>query len=132
MERKLKKGIIPKYLDFFTYLYDKKYFSISKELRDYQIDSYVKDALMHYNFIKGKGHNYKWIGNKTTIEDFDKIWEYRKKLRNNTRSTQLKKQAKSENVTQQSALFISEERAVEVLKSLGYKLFKPVTEFQEI
>lgn len=132
MERKLKKGIIPKYLDFFTYLYDKKFFSISRELRDYQIDSYVKDALIHYNFIKGKGHNYKWIGNQPTIEDFDKIWEHRKKLRNNTRSTQLKKQAKSATVTQQSALFISEERAVEVLKSLGYKLFKPVTEFQEI
>ena len=125
MERKLRKGIIPKYLDFFTYLYDKKYFSITKELRDYQIDSYVKDALIHFNFIKGKGHNYKWIGTQPTLEDFDKIWEHRKQLRNSTRSTQLKKQ-------QNKTVSMTNERAVELLKSKGYKIFKPVTDFQEI
>lgn len=122
-----------KYLDFLTYLYQKKYFSVSKEVRDYKIDSYLTKSLLHYNLIKGEGQNYKWVGCEPTMKEVDKVRAYSKQLRDNTRSGKEKKQKTvSAPVTQQESLFISEERAVELLKSKGYKIFKPVTEFQEI
>ena len=133
MERKLKKGVTARYLEFFTYLYNKKFFSVNREIRINNICSYTKNALLHFNYIKGKGHVYRWIAEEPTVLDFDKIWEYRKQLKKFNRSGEEQKQkTESAPFIKQESLFISEERAIEVLKSLGYKILKPITEFQEL
>jgi nicotinic acid mononucleotide adenylyltransferase len=133
MERKLKKSVTPKYLEFFTYLYNKKFFSLNLEIRNNGICSYTKDALLQNSYVRGKGHAYRWIAGEPTIADFDKIWQCRQQLKDNKRAGKEQKQeTKSAPITKQESLFISEERAIELLKSKGYKIFKPVTDFQEI
>ena len=123
-----------KYLDFLTYLHQKKYFSVSKEIRDYKIDTYLTKSLLHYNLIRGEGQNYKWVGCEPTMKEVEKVRAYSKQLRDNTRSgLEKKQQTKSTPVTEQESLFVTEEeQAVKLLKSLGYKIFKQFTDFREI
>jgi hypothetical protein len=132
--------VTSKYLEFLTYLYNKKYFSIHKEARDFQIDSYTSKALSHYNLISGNGQNYKWVGCEPNIKEADKIRNYCKQLRDNTRSGKDKK-LKQDNKIQKVFLWDklmggvetdNVEEAIKLLKSKGYKIFKPVTEFKEL
>ena len=139
MEKTTSK-VTAKYLEFLTHLYKKKYFSIHKEARDYQIDSYTSKALSNYNLILGSGQNYKWVGCEPTIKEAEKVRDYCKRLRDNTRSgkdKQLKQDIEKPKRSLLQQLFDEVESdpindAIKLLKSLGYKILKPVTEFQEL
>ena len=71
-----------KYYKFLTYLYEKKYFSISREIRTNQIDTYMKNSLLNYNLISGEGKNYKWVGCEATIKEAEKVLIYCKQIMN--------------------------------------------------
>jgi len=139
MEKTTSKVTI-KYLKFLTYLYNKKHFSINIELRDYQIDTYIKNALLNYNLILGEGKNYKWVGCEPTIKEAEKVRNYCKELRYNAMSGKTEKLKQNIEKPKRSLLqqlFDEVESdpindAIILLKSKGYKIFKPVTEFQEL
>jgi hypothetical protein len=66
----------------------------------------------------------------------DICYDYNKNWLLNSKANLVKKEQKQETISapviKKESLVISEERAIEVLKSLGYKILKPVTEFQEL
>ncbi len=72
-----------KYFKFLTYLYEKKYFSISREIRINQIDTYMKNSLLNHNLILGEGKNYKWVGCEPTIKEAEKVLFHCKQIRYN-------------------------------------------------
>ena len=111
-------------MNFLKNLYEKRNFSVSQEIKDWEISKQTGMALLHYNLISGSGRKYKWIGSEPTMKEADEIREFNKQYRLDN--------LKNKSIVKQESLFISEERAVELLKSKGYKIFKPVTDFQEI
>ena len=125
MERKLRKGVQVKYLNFLKNLYEKRNFSVSQEIKDWEISKQTGMALLHYNLISGSGRKYKWIGSEPTMKEADEIREFNKQYRLDN--------LKNKSIVKQQSLFVTEEeQAVKLLKSLGYKIFKQFTDFREI
>jgi len=114
-----------KYFKFLTYLYEKKYFSISREIRINQIDTYMKNSLLNHNLILGEGKNYKWVGCEPTIKEAEKVLFHCKQIRYNLIS-------KNEKNNMPAAQSITDEQMIQHLKSKGYKILKPFTDYQEL
>jgi hypothetical protein len=115
-----------KYFKFLTYLYEKKYFSISREIKINQIDTYIKNSLLNYNLISGEGKNYKWVGCEPTIKEAEKVLNHCKQIRYNLISN-------NEKNNMHVSKSITDEQAIEHLKSKGiYRILKQVTDYQEL
>jgi hypothetical protein len=110
--------------------------SISRLGRLHHIDAGVNNALTSLGIVTPLGNNgeYKWTGTPVDNDLLDKIFNYmanKRKIKNQKRRAA--EGARNRKINKYSTVIeLSENDAIKLLKSKGYKIMKPITQFEEL
>ena len=121
--------------------FEKKEFNFKEMMIKHSIGTGMITTLSDINYVESQGNSrYKWIGPSVLTDNIKKRFceLYREQCRIRNKESRIKRENKEQTIptlfSQNSISIDSQEaiNAIQLLKSLGFRILKPINKFEEI